>query len=333
MAGKLSREVLERLVLAKGTLRKDVLWGPRAGGDFAAVELDEERALVTACDPLAASPQLGWARSGWLAFHLVAVDVAVSGIAPAYICAGWTLPANIPDDALGELLEAFRREGNRFGVEGVAGHTGRYTEVNYPWVGAATAVGIGPRSALRLPSTAQPGDALLLWGRPGLEAAVLLCLTSRRMVPAKIVRWAEDEFYNLSSLSPALEAAGTEGLRCMHDITEGGVIGAAAELSSAMGRGLTLNTQAIAADPQVLTALEPRGLSPLTVTSCGSLLAVASPSAAKRLAGRGFQLVGEVRADDELLEQRQGQTKPLVPPEHDPFWDIYAEEVSRKEGT
>jgi len=333
MAGKLSREALERIVLAGGTLREDVLWGPRAGGDFAAVELNDGQALVTACDPLAVSPELGWARSGWLAFHLVAVDVAVSGIAPSYITTGWTLPASIPDDSLDELLEAFRGEANRFGVEVVAGHTGRYTEVAYPWVGAATAIGVGARSALVLPSAARPGDAVMLWGRPGLEAAVLLTLANPEAVSSQLVRWAEDEFSNLSSLPAALEAAGTDGLRCMHDITEGGVIGAAAELSSAMGLGVALNTDAVPADAQVLATLVPRGLSPLTVTSCGSLLAVASPEAAEQLSRSGFQPVGEVRGDGKLLEQCQGRITPLAPPEHDPFWDVYTKEVSSKEGT
>ncbi|MFO8034704.1 MAG: AIR synthase-related protein [Candidatus Bipolaricaulota bacterium] len=332
MAGKLSRDALERVVLRGLSPGADVLWGPQAGGDFAAVALDEKRALVTACDPLAVSPELGWDRSGWLAFHLVAVDVALSGIAPSYVTPGWTLPESISDQALHEVLQAFQREAQQFGVEVLAGHTGRYTESTYPWVGAATAMGIGPRAALRLPTAAQTGDALLLWGKPGLEAAVLLALPRTESVAPEIERWAEAEFHSLSALSIALDAAHVDGLRCMHDITEGGVVGAAAELSSAMGRGLMLHTDAIGADPQIQAVLQARGLSPLSVTSCGAVLAVASPAAAERLVSKGFQFVGEVRADGELLERVQGYTRPLIPPEHDPFWDVYTEQLSEKEG-
>ncbi len=333
MAGKLSRKVLQDRVLRPLTAEQDVLWGPQVGGDFAAVPLDAERVLVTACDPLAVSPVLGWARSAWLAFHLVTVDVAVSGLPPLYLTASWSLPEEITDAALGELLDAFRCEAARFNVQVLAGHTARYGGAAFPWVGAATVIGTGSRTALRLPSSARPGDSLLLWGSPGLEAAVLLTLFHPNSVSGDRLAWAEQHFDHLSSLAIAMQASQISGLRCMHDVTEGGILGAAQEMATAMGKGVLLDMDALSIDPVVEEVLRPCGLSPWEVTSCGALLAVAPRTACRTLAAMGFREVGEVREQRSSCARMHGVIAALDAPEQDPFWDVYLDPGTRgKEG-
>ncbi len=331
VGGKVSRTFLEEHLLPEIASGKELLWGPRTGGDFGAVALDEGRALVTASDPLAISPELGWARSAWLAFHLVAVDVAISGIGPHYLSASWTLPEQMPEEALMEVLGRFHREAQRYKVQVVTGHTGRYHAARYPWVGAATAIGVGPQSKLRLPSAARPGDRVLLWGTPGLEAAVLLALARPDSVSPATLRWAEASFPQLSALDISLATAPLSGVRCLHDVTEGGLLGALSELASAMERGVQLDADSLDDDSRVQEVLQPVGLSPWNVTSCGSVLAVSSPDAASQLATKGFRPIGVVLENPQSLVRTRGRTTPLQAPDSDPFWDVYAGRGRTKE--
>ncbi len=321
MAGKVSRRLLEDRVLNGLATGQEVLWGPRVGGDFAAIALDEQHVLVTACDPLAVSPALGMARSAWLAFHLVTVDVAVSGLPPAYLTASWSLPEDLPDAALSELLDAFRCEADRFDVQIIAGHTARYAEAAFPWVGGATAIGTGARALLRLPSTAEPGDMLMLSGSPGLEAAVLLTLLHPCSASPDRLTWAEQCFDQLSSLKIATQASRIGELRCMHDVTEGGILGASQELALAMDRGVLLDMDALSVDPLVEEILKLSGLSPWEVTSCGTLLAVAPPTALRSLENLGFRVVGEVLEERASFTRSHGAIASLDAPDEDPFWN------------
>ncbi len=332
VAGKVSRLFLEQKLFPTLLGTEELLWGPRPGGDFGAVALDETRALVMATDPLAVSPELGWERSAWLAFHLITVDAALSGIHPAYLTASWAMPEHMSEDALGEVLTAFHLQAQEYGVQVVTGHTARYHGVSFPWVGAATAIGVGRQSELRLPSLARPGDALLLWGTPGLEAAVLLALTQPGQTRPELSRWAEENFFQLSALDVTLNAAPLPGVRCMHDVTEGGLLGAVAELASAMGRGVKLDWDSLESDAQVWELLQPVELSPWEVTSCGSVLAVVSPRAATQLVQQGFRQVGVVRTSPNSVVVNRGRTTPLRAPEHDGFWDVYADRGAHKEG-
>ncbi len=331
VAGKVSHSFLEEQLLPEISGGKDPLWSPQPGGDFGAVALDDKRALVAASDPLAISPELGWARSAWLAFHLIAVDVALSGIPPTYLTTSWTLPEQMPDEALKEVLAAFYHEARTYGVQAITGHTGRYHGARYPWVGAATVIGVGAQAALHLPPSARPGDVVLLWGTPGLEAAVVLVLAWPTSTSEELLRWAEQRFSDLSALDIVLATAALPGIRCMHDVTEGGLLGALSELASAMRRGVQLDSDSVVADPRVQEVLQPVGLSPLEVTSCGSVLAVSSAEAASRLVNRGFRPIGVVQEGPDSLVRQGDRETPLQAPARDPFWDVYAGMANRKE--
>jgi hydrogenase expression/formation protein HypE len=77
------------------------------------------------------------------------------------------------DDEFAALWRAIDAEASALGVSILTGHTARYAECSYPWVGAATAMAVGDHDDVVRPDGARPGDALVISTGPAAEVAGL----------------------------------------------------------------------------------------------------------------------------------------------------------------
>ena len=345
--GKVDASVFDELILPRlGRPRSDVVVGPRNGVDVGVLSLGDGRVLVTSTDPFFLDPGAGWERSAWFAVHILASDLATSGVAPSHLTVDLNLPLTMKRAELEQVWETVHRECDRLGIAIVAGHTGRYGGCAYPMVGGATIWGFAPKDAYLTPAMAAPGDEVLLTKGPAIEASALFATSFREELAGAygeaFAREADSLFEQMTVVEDALTAASVglrdKGVTAMHDATEGGVWGGLAEIATASGIGLRIEEPAIPLPPTVRTICEHWGIDPMISISEGTLLLTCRPAhrgeILDRLRGRGITAarIGTCLPPEEgcWIEGAEGDRRALLHPRTDPFWSAYGEALAAR---
>ncbi len=339
--GKISRAFFENVIARHlGAKRKDIARGPANGVDVGVVRLPGGRALISTTDPIYIVPQYGWERAAWFAFHILASDLATSGVAPQYATMDWNLPMDIEDDAIETMIRVMDREARRYGTAVITGHTGRYEGCNYPMVGGATFLAVASTSGWVTADMARPGNRLLVTKTAALEATAILAntfgeITAKHLSPETTVR-AQALFESMSTVDDALTAVAAAGLRkqgvwAMHDATEGGVRNAVWEMSQASGLGVDVDLTRVPVDPAVAEVCRVFGMEPLDAISEGTLLLAIHPDASEgviaRLKRKGILAV-DVGAFTKKGSPCRDRGAVFGPPERDPFWVAFSRALS-----
>ena len=338
--GKVSPDIFNEVILTHlGRKRADVLVGPQNGVDVGVTDLGHGQVMVTTTDPVFVVPAYGWERAAWFAVHILASDAATSGLAPTHLTIDLNLPLSMNREAFETFWRVVHRECDRIGMAVISGHTGRYHGCEYPMVGGATVICIGPADRYVTPTMARPGDAVLVTKGAAVEAAGLFAVTFPQRVAARygqaFAEEAQKIFWQMSVVDDALTAvqAGVreEGVTSMHDATECGVMGGLYEVARASGVGMLIEKEAIIVQEPVRRVCELFEIDPYTSISEGTLIITCRPHKAaevqRRLAERGIPVsrVGEVVADPEAFRVREGGREyPLEHPRVDPFWAAFA---------
>ncbi len=339
--GKISRAFFENVISRNlGTRRKDIVKGPANGVDVGVVRLPGGRALISTTDPIYIVPPYGWERAAWFAFHILASDLATSGVAPQYATMDWNLPMDIEDDQIAIMLKVMDREAKKYGTAIVTGHTGRYEGCNYPMVGGATFLAVAPPNGWVTADMSRPGNRLLVTKTAALEATAILAntfgeTTARHLSP-EMTKRAQDLFESMSTVDDALTAAAAAGLRkdgvwAMHDATEGGVRNAVWEMSQSSGLGVDVDLTKVPVDPAVEEVCKVFGMEPLDAISEGTLLLAVHPDASERVIAR-LKRKGILAVDIGAFAKKGGPCRDrgrvFGPPERDPFWVAFSRALS-----
>ena len=342
--GKVSSEIFEEVILPRlGRKRPEILVGPRHGVDVGVVDLGNGQVMVATTDPIFVVPPYGWERSGWFAVHILASDAATSGIPPAYITMDLNLPLSITRDDFEALWTVMHRECDRIGMSVITGHTGRYEGCEYPMIGGATVIGIGPKDRYVTPNMAREGDSVILTKGAAIEAAGLFAVTFPQRVAERygesVAREAEEIFWQMSVVEDALTAVSVgvreNGVTSMHDATECGVWGGLCEVAQASGVGMTIDKEKIILQDAVEKVCDLFGIDPYSSISEGTLIITCRPHKAKEVMRRlrdkriPASMVGEiVDARHGMRVFENGKSKELTHPKVDPFWSAFGKAAS-----
>ncbi|MFD1640261.1 AIR synthase family protein [Halohasta litorea] len=325
--GKIPREFFHSQIAPRlGADRSDVRIGPKHGVDFGVIDVDGT-ALAVATDPVSILPDLGFERAGRFAVRIVLADVAVSGLSPSHLAISFSLPPELTDDEFATVWGAIHDECTDLGVDIVTGHTARYEGCSFPWVGGATAMAVGDHDEIIRPDGSRPGDDLVLTTGPAVEAASLFASLFPEQIDCEqsVVDRVAVRLDDLDGVRDALAAADASGVTAVHDVTEGGLLGALHEMAAGAGVQFSVGSEHVPTDPDVLRLCDALGMEPWTATSSGSLL-VAVDSAStdavlSRLRGRGTTaaVIGGVEAGSGVI--RDGER--TRPPAGDSSWPVY----------
>jgi hydrogenase expression/formation protein HypE len=334
--GKINRGAFDSFVLNNlGARRSDVLVAPAYGVDVGVVKVGHA-VLVVKIDPLAIVPQLGWDKSGWAAFHLLASDITTSGLAPSFMMLDMNLPKAMDWTALGKINRAISDECKRYGVAIVGGHTARYGGVDYPIVGSASMFAVGENGRYVTSQMATIDDDVLITKSLGIESAVYLS----HFYPEKIVdslgrkslNKIRNMFYQLTTVDDALAAAkvgiGEDGVTAMHDATEGGVFNAVYEIAEASGLGVEINYDELPMEDAVVDILSLFKIDPCRCSSEGTLVLTVKPQKTfdvmRALVENGIRVskVGKIKKGIHRILIKNGRKHPLTPTLVDPYWRL-----------
>jgi hydrogenase expression/formation protein HypE len=343
--GKLSPRELEHMIAPHlGASRPEVAQGPRVGTDAAIVKIGAGRVMAVTTDPLSLIPALGPERSARLSCHALASDAWTSGIPPGYATVSFHLPPGLGDDTLAAYVAAMGETWSQLGIAVVAGHTGRYEGCDLTVIGAGTLIGVGDQGRTVGPAFVQPGDRVIVTKGCAIEAAAI----AAQLFPKRLAAQLDEDGLEraralLSQVSvvedcTALLRLGVRdrGVSCLHDATEGGVLGGLIELARAAGHDLRIEQAKIPLSPEAKAACEVFGVDPYWTLSEGTLIATVRPDrvvealAALEEVGIPAANVGEVvRGAGKLwLTAPDGAVRAIEEPEPDPYWAAYAKAVA-----
>jgi hydrogenase expression/formation protein HypE len=342
--GKVTSTVFTDVILGRlGARDADVLVGPRHGVDVGVLRVAPGVAMALTTDPVFVVPGYGWERAAWFAVHILASDAATSGLTLRWMSVDLNLPPDITEQDLASLWDAYSRACADLGLAVVTGHTARYDGCNWPMVGGATCAAIGPENAFVTPTMAMPGDTVVVTKGAAIEATALFAATFPDRLAKGVgeeVTAAADRLFEQMTVVPEARVAAAYGLRdrgvtAMHDATEGGVLGALAELAAASEVGLRIDRAAIPVRPEVRLVCDHVGIDPYTSISEGTLVATVRPEHADGFlqalgrAGIPAAVVGDVtdRSFGTVLVDR-GTERPLEHPGLDPFWTAFGKWAS-----
>jgi hydrogenase expression/formation protein HypE len=242
--GKINHSEFEDFLKHRcGKERDEVRVGPEFGVDVSVVDLHCGKSMALTSDPLSLIPSLGLEESAWLSVHLMANDMATTGFAPMFGQFVLNLPAQLSKndfEIYWNYIHQFCRDIN---LSITGGHTGFIEGQNSTIAGGGTFVTIAPKEEILVSKYADVGDAILVTKTSALSSAAILAMSFPETVKNKIGKEfyysASASFYETSSLKDALTAVQIEnsGVTAMHDVTEGGVLGAIYELAIASGNG------------------------------------------------------------------------------------------------
>lgn len=337
--GKIEYQLVEQLIRAKcGYQRREVRTGPQFGVDVSIVDLPGGLAMAMTSDPLSLIPSLGLEESAWLSVHLMANDMATTGHAPMYGQFVLNLPASFSKEDFKTYWGYIDRFCSEIGVAITGGHTGFIEGQHSTIAGGGTFVTVAQRERLLVSKQAQPGDVLLVTKTCAISSTAILAMsfpeTVKNKAGTEIHRQACESFYQTSSLQDALTAVDENdeepGVTAMHDVTEGGVLGAIYELVIASGNGALIENDLLPLGEVQHAVCRTFDLDPRYCVGAGSMIITCKKNAAdgviSRFAKKGIPCakVGEVRKRQEGIKlMKNGISSDLIYLEEDPYWAAF----------
>jgi len=272
--GKLPNEILEKIVIANiKNKREEVLVRAAVGEDTAIIDFGED-VCVMSTDPITGATK----DIGRLAVHISCNDVATSGAEPIGVLLTILAPPNTREEDLEEIMKDAGRASEEINVEIVGGHTEITDAVNRIVI-STTVLGKQVREKLPNSKAIKDGDKVLITKYAGIEGTSIIAKELEVLLIDKIGKEKLDIAKNMDNMLSVVKEGricGEIGVHYMHDITEGGVLGAVWEASKATGKGIRVIEELIPVKDVTREIADILGIDLYKLISSGSMLIIAS---------------------------------------------------------
>ena len=235
---------------------------------------------------------------GSLAVHGTVNDLAVGGAQPLFLSAAFVIEEGLPMDALRRVVHSMQQAAHDADVRIVTGDTkvvekgkGDGLFIN------TTGIGLVPDDIELSADRAQPDDIIVLSGSIGEHGIAILAEREGLEFESAI----QSDSAALHGLCAQILKV-SSNVRCMRDLTRGGLSSALNEIAAQSKVGVELNESAIPVRDEVRGACEMLGLDPLYVANEGKLIAIVAPNEADNVLyamrthprGANAQIIGRV---------------------------------------
>lgn len=269
--GKLPEALLQSIVFGHlGASRPEVICGSGAGEDCAAIRLADNEDIVLSTDPITGTTK----DIGHLAVTVNVNDLVSSGAVPIGVMVTILLPPTLDEAALTEIATQIHEVCLASDITVLGGHTEVTSVVNQPVI-SMTAVGKVKKGALLRTADAKAGMSLIVTKWIGLEGTSIIAkehaLELSKRFPKALIETATS-FSHLLSVQKEAELAVACNASAMHDITEGGILGALWEMAQASHLGLSVDLTSIPIRQETIEICEFYNINPYQLLSSGSML-------------------------------------------------------------
>lgn len=298
--GKLPQHLLDMFLNEFEWDDSSVLNWPGVGEDTAAVDVKKEDVLVITSDPITFAA----ASIGEYAVIVNANDIATSGGTPRWLLTSLLFPVNSTASEIRCVMTELASVCNRYNITLCGGHTEITDAVIRPVVTGMMA-GCVQRDHLLDKKQMRSGDHILLTKGVAIEGTAIIARDFEKQlieygVSEETIRKAKDFISRISVIEEAQIAAAMDGVKSLHDITEGGLATSLEEFSFAGGYGIEVQVSQIPILQETETVCLPFNLNPLGLIGSGSLLICCHPDVSEPLrrellsAGIGCTHIGTV---------------------------------------
>lgn len=336
-AGKIQEDFFSGIIMPYcGRKRPEVITGPQYGVDVALIDMPGNLSMALTSDPLTLIPSLGLRESAWLSVHISANDMATTGHAPQYAQFVMNLPEELSAEDFKTYWRYIHEYCNEAGIAITGGHTGQVHGQHSTVAGGITMITVAEKNSLLTSNKARPGNSILVTKQCAMTASAILAMSFPETVTQKAGKEICDKacasFYQTSSLQDALIAVEKkEQVTAMHDVTEGGVLGAVYEMAMASGCGVEVFEQELPPSEVQRAVCEIFSIGHLFVVGAGSMLIAAESGTEKdiinRLHNNGIDaaLIGKFTEASQgcFVTDKQGEQKKLVHPGTDAYWNAF----------
>lgn len=338
--GKLSDQGFKDLFQSRfGYDSEKIVVKPNFGKDVALVDLGENY-MAMASDPLSYIPNLGAKKSAELSIFLVANDIVTTGVMPEYLQMVLNLNENFTTKSFDEYWYHIHTICEELGISITGGHTGVVAGQNTTIIGGGTMISVAEKSKFIRSDQARNGDLLLMSKKAAISATAILGLNFPKTAQKSLAKNNNDYFEDLFSQISVLEEGKLAGLfnqkyvekpiHAMHDITEGGVLGAVYEMCVANDLGVKLNADEIPVDEEQRLLCEKFSLNPIEIIGAGSMLMAVSPKYVDDLVAYFNQNqldltpIGEFTLSEKGKKYTQnGKMCEIQYLDRDPYWEAF----------
>lgn len=279
--GKLDSRLLEKIILKNIYFKRDeIITRPGIGEDCAVMDFAPYECVLST-DPITAAIE----DIGRLAVHVSCNDIASNGIEPIGIMLAVMLPEGTTEEQLDQMMRQAGEVSEELNVEIIGGHTEITPAVKQPVI-VSTAIGRGPKNGSQKVTDMEPGDLIMMTKSAGLEGTGVIAadvekemkkfLTDEEIAEAKAM---------LNKVSVVKEgvAAGKVGTHGMHDVTEGGMLGAIWEICAISGIGAEIWKDKIPVEPVTQKLCDYFDINVLRLISSGSMVIVVPENKKKEM--------------------------------------------------
>jgi len=243
--------------------------GAALGEDCSVIDFGEE-VCVLSTDPITGASK----GIGKLAIHISCNDVASNGVEPLGILLTIMVPEGTTMDEISQVIEEAKETAATLNVEIIGGHTEITTAVNR-MVLSSTCIGKGRKESMVTSHGASPGDEIIMTKWAGLEGTAILAHDHedelKDILGAESLAEAKAYMEHISVIPEGI-IGGRMGATAMHDVTEGGLLGAIWEIAKASNVGIKIWKENIPITKATMVICNHYKIDPLKLISSGVML-------------------------------------------------------------
>lgn len=323
--GKLTISDLKDLIFnnIKNNNNKILSFG-EIGSDCAAIEVGDD-VVYLSTDPITGTNS----GLGKLAINVNCNDIATEGVAPIGIMLTILAPPETQKEDIAEIMKEAQQEANKLGVSIIGGHTEITAAVNKTII-SATSIGIGAKNNFKKREHIKSGDRLIITKGVGIEGTGIIAFEKENEL---LDIFSKNLIENAKSLLD-LTSVVKEGIiankfsKGMHDVTEGGLLGALWESSCFYNLGIEISYEKIFMHQCTKEICDYFKIDPLKLISSGTMLIVVDKNNVTTLIEKlkennisAFD-IGEFTTSKEKILVKNGKRLEIMPPQSDELYKV-----------
>lgn len=320
--GKVPNSVLEGLI-SDIKNRDEVIVGSRIGKDTAILDF-KEKLIVLSTDPITGTSK----DIGSLAINVAVNDLATEGAEPIAAILTILAPEGTTAEELLKIMNDAKARANEINLSIVGGHTEITDAVTRVVINAAV---LGSIDRPYVKPEIKVNDLLVVTKSLGIEGIAIISKEKENELRTILT---SDEYEKALSFETQTSVirdgylAKKKGAKYMHDITEGGLLGAAWEASKANDVGLVVFNDRLPIEDVTKKITNHYNIDPRKLISSGSMMMIISQEDYLKLipdlSEEGIQstVIGRVTEFDGVFLRENGKMVPIGEPKSDELYSV-----------
>lgn len=269
--GKIPNDILEELISDLNNDRSEVIVGSAIGRDTAILDF-KEKLMVISTDPITGTTK----DIGSLALNVAVNDLATEGAEPVGAAVTILIPPNTDLEVLRNIMDEIKVTAKALNIAIVGGHTEVTDAVNRVVI-STTVLGSIDRPYKK--EEVLLNDLIVVTKSLGIEGTSIIAKEKAAELRNTLTTSEYNEAISYhDSISVVRDGllAKKHGAKYMHDITEGGLLGAVWESSKAVEKGMVIFKNRLPVSSVTEKITEKFAIDPLKLISSGSMLMIIS---------------------------------------------------------